>query len=54
VNGAQVTVGKRNRVFEAKEIIDAFTNLERQIASPAGDTRSSEPIRPVPPRRPRS
>jgi Fic family protein len=50
---SQVTVGKRNRVFEAKEIIDAFTDLERQIASPAGDTRSSEPIRPVPPRRPR-
>jgi Fic family protein len=50
---SQVTVGKRNRVFEAKEIIDAFTDLERQIASPAGNTRSSEPIRPVPPRRPR-
>ena len=51
---SQVTVGKRNRVFEAKEIIDAFTDLERQIASPAGDTRSSEPIRPVPRRRPGS
>jgi Fic family protein len=50
---SQVTVGKRNRTFEAKEIIDAFTDLERQIASPAGDTRSSAPSRPVPPRRPR-
>ena len=50
---SQVSVGKRNRAFEAKEIIDAFTDLERQIASPSGDTRNSEPSRPVPPRRPR-
>jgi hypothetical protein len=49
---SQVTVGKRNRAFEAKEIIDAFTDLERQLASPEGDTRSSEPSRTVPPRRP--
>jgi Fic family protein len=51
---SQVTVGKRNRAFEAKEVITAFTDLERQLASPAGDTRSSEPSRSVPPRRPRS
>ena len=50
---SQVSVGKRNRAFEAKEIIDAFTDLERQIASPTGDTRSSEPSRHVPPGRPR-
>jgi hypothetical protein len=50
----QVTVGKRNRVFEAKEIINALTDLERQLASPGGDTRSSEPSRAVPPRRPPS
>ena len=43
---------KRNRVFEASAIINAFTDLERQLASPAGDTRSSEPVRPVPHRRP--
>ena len=49
---SQVTVGKRNRAFEAKEIINAFTDLERQLASPGGDTRSSEPSRAVPPRRP--
>jgi len=49
---SQVTVGKRNRAFEAKEIINAFTDLERQLASPGGDTRSSEPCRAVPPRRP--
>lgn len=47
----QVTVGRRNRAFEAPEIIDAFTALERQLASPEGDTRTSEPIRRVPRRR---
>lgn len=51
---SQVTVGKRNRTFEAKEIINAFTDLERQLASPGGDTRSSEPGRTVPLRRPHS
>ena len=48
---SQITVGRRNRAFEAKEIINAFTDLERQLASPAGDTRTSEPSRPVTPRR---
>jgi len=47
----QVTVGRRNRAFEAPDIIDAFTDLERQFGSPAGDTRTSEPIRRVPRRR---
>lgn len=51
---SQVTIGKRNRAFEAKAVIDAFTDLERQLASPAGDTRTSEPTRPVTPRRPTS
>jgi Fic family protein len=50
----QVTVGRRNRAFEAPDIINAFTDLERQLASPGGDTRISEPVRPVPPRRPTS
>ena len=36
----QVKVGRRNRVFEAPDIIAAFTDLERQLASPEGDTRS--------------
>lgn len=49
---AQVTVGRRNRAFEAKAIIDAFTALERQLASPAGDTRSAPPRRPAPARPP--
>ena len=35
----QITIGRRNRAFEAKEVIDAFTSLERQLASPEGDTR---------------
>jgi Fic family protein len=50
----QVTVGKRNRAFEAKAIINAFTDLERQLASPGGDTRASPPARPITPRRPES
>lgn len=47
----QVTVGRRNRAFEAAEIVDAFTGLERRLASPRGDTRSSPPARTVPRRR---
>jgi Fic family protein len=47
----QVTVGRRNRAFEAPDIVAAFTDLERQLASPGGDTRSSLPSRRVPPRR---
>jgi DNA-binding Lrp family transcriptional regulator len=48
---SQITVGRRNRAFEAIEIIDAFASLERQLASPEGDTRVSPPVRPVPARR---
>lgn len=44
----QVNVGKRNRAFEAAAVIDAFTRLERQLASPEGNTRTSEPVRRVP------
>jgi Fic family protein len=51
---SQITVGRRNRAFEAPAIISAFTDLERQLASPDGETRTSEPARPVPPRRPAS
>jgi Fic family protein len=32
----QITIGRRNRAYEAPEIIDAFTDLERRLASPAG------------------
>jgi Fic family protein len=38
----------RNRTFEAQEIIDAFTDLERQLASPVGNTRIEAPVRRVP------
>ena len=48
---AQITVGRRNRAFEAPELIEAFTALERQLASPEGDTRISGPARRVPQRR---
>jgi len=47
----QVTVGRRNRAFEARELIDAFADLERQLASPRGDTRVAPPNRRVPRRR---
>ena len=47
----QTTVGHRNRAFEAPELIDAFTDLERKLASPRRDTRISPPTRPVPRRR---
>ncbi|GAC1404016.1 MAG: Fic family protein [Candidatus Velthaea sp.] len=41
---------KRNRSFEARELIHAFTSLERQLASPEGNTRTSKPARAVPAR----
>jgi Fic family protein len=48
----QVLVGKqRERIFEAKAIIDAFRDLERQMASPLSDTQTSRPERPVPGRK---
>lgn len=47
----QMSVGRRNRAFEAPDVIEEFTALERQLASPAGDTRTSMPSRRVP-RRP--
>jgi Fic family protein len=44
----QTTIGKRNRAFEATELIDSFTALERQLASPDADTRTAPPTRRVP------
>jgi hypothetical protein len=44
----QTTVGQRNRAFEAAELIDSFTALERQLASPEADTLTSRPTRRVP------
>ena len=48
---AQVNVGRRNRAFEAPELTDTFTALERRMASPLGDTQVSQPSRDVPRRR---
>jgi Fic family protein len=47
----QIRAGRRNRAFEAPEVIEAFTDLERQLASPAGDTCLAAPVRAVPGRR---
>lgn len=44
----QVNIGRRNRAFEAPDVIAEFTALERQLASPSGDTRASDPVRRVP------
>ncbi len=46
----QVSMGRRNRAFEAREIVVAFTDLERRLASPAGDTSVAAPRRQVPAR----
>jgi Fic family protein len=47
----QRNVGRqRYRVFEATEVLDLFTGLERALASPTGDTRSGRPVRLVPQR----
>ena len=34
----QINLGKRNRAFEAREAIDTFTLVERQVVSPSGHT----------------
>jgi Fic family protein len=47
----QVSVGRRNRAFEAPDVIQAFADLERQLASPEGNTLTREPSRRVPLRR---
>jgi Fic family protein len=44
----QINAGRRNRAFEAPEIIDAFAPPERQPVSPGGDSRTSTPVRRVP------
>lgn len=48
----EARLGRRHyRAFEARELIDAFTDLERRLASPEGDTRISPPARITPQRR---
>jgi Fic family protein len=47
----QRNIGKeRYRVFEAVDVLDLFTGLERALASPTGDTRATAPVRQVPAR----
>ena len=46
----QVTLGRRNRAFEAVGLFEAFTGFERVLASPDADTHLSPPARPVPAR----
>ena len=47
---ALTTRGKRNRVFEAPEVLEEFGIIERRLASPVRDTRVAKPARPVPER----
>jgi hypothetical protein len=45
----QRNVGRqRYRVFEAVDVVDLFTGLERALASPTGDTATAAPTRRVP------
>jgi Fic family protein len=47
-----ITAGRqRGQSYQAKDIVDAFLDLERQLASPAGDTLIETPVRDVPARR---
>ena len=48
----QVTLGRRNRAFEAVGLFEAFTGFERALASPEADTSIAPPARPVPARPP--
>ena len=43
----QGTVGRRNRVFEVADLLDAITQFERRLASPAADTVIARPVRVV-------
>ena len=42
------TGGRRNRVFEARDLLELVTSAERQLASPGADTQASPPVRRVP------
>lgn len=47
----QRNVGRqRYRVFEASDVLDLFTGLERALASPSGKTATDPPVRRVPAR----
>jgi hypothetical protein len=40
-----ITLAKRNRAWEARELFDLINDVEREIATPSDD---GEPARPVP------
>jgi Fic family protein len=45
----QRNIGRqRYRVFEARDVLELFTSLERALASPTGRTLTAAPVRPVP------
>jgi len=45
----QRNIGKqRYRIFEAPQVLELFTALERALASPTGDTATEPPVRSVP------
>jgi Fic family protein len=46
----RMSSGMRNVSYEAPEIFEAFTSLERQLGSPSGNTKISPPSRSVPAR----
>lgn len=46
----QVTLGRRNRAYEAVGVFEAMTSYERILASPTGDTAVAGPVRAVPAR----
>lgn len=46
----KITLGRRNRAFEAVGLFEAFTGFERVLASPDADTYTSPPVRDVPAR----
>lgn len=48
VGAANADRTERNRAFEAPELADLFTALERRLTSPAGDTLIAESVRRVP------
>ncbi len=39
---------QRYRIFEAPDVFNLFTDLERSLATPSGDTKHNRPVRPVP------
>jgi Fic family protein len=43
-----LNAARRNRAYEVPAALDAFRAFERQLASPAGDTKAQDPVRPVP------